>query len=254
VSAIEPLLEKKMISTSFACRKGKGTHAAVNTAREYIRECHAQWGNFYILKCDISKYFPSINHDRLKEIIRRTIRCKDTLWLIDRIIANGDEGDETAVGIPIGALTSQLFANIYLDRLDHYVKEELRETYYLRYMDDFVIMSREKSHLNELKATLAEYLSRELALHLNPKTGVFPCSHGLNFCGYRIWSTHMLPRKANVYRMQRRLRRMAKLYANNKISKENVNAVLMSWFGYMRHCDSYRTRLEFLRKFSLFRP
>jgi retron-type reverse transcriptase len=249
VSVIEPLFDRKMIPRSFACRKGKGTHAAVEAARSYIRECHAKWGNFYVLKCDISKYFPSIYHERLKEIVHRTVRCKDTLWLIDRVIASGDEGDETAVGVPIGALTSQLFANIYLDTLDHHVKERLREPYYLRYMDDFVFFSRDKAHLQELKEEVTRFLTEELALSLNPKSGIFPWRHGLNFCGYRTWPTHTLPRRANVYRMQRRLRKMTKLQDAGKITKETVTQVLMSWFGYMRHCDSYKTRKEFLKKF-----
>ncbi|MDR1917230.1 MAG: reverse transcriptase/maturase family protein [Synergistaceae bacterium] len=248
VAVINPLLDGKMISASFACRVGLGTHAAVAKAREYIRECHAKYGEFFILKGDVSRYFYSIDHTTLKGIFRRTIRCKDTLWLMDRIV---DNDGSTDVGIPIGALTSQLFANVYLDQMDHYVKEVLKEQYYLRYMDDFVFMHPSKDRLHELKDIAEDYLNTRLKLRLNPKTSIFPQAHGLDFCGYRIWATHTLPRKRNVYRMRRRLRRMAGLYASGKISRETVESVLFSWFGYMQHCDSYQTMSKFLGKFAL---
>jgi retron-type reverse transcriptase len=248
VTYIGPLLERKMISTSFACRVGMGTHAAVAKAREYLRECHAKFGNFYILKADISKYFYTIDHEILRSILCRTIRCKDTLWLIDQII-NQDGG--AGVGIPIGALTSQLFANVYLDQLDHFVKETLKEKYYLRYMDDFVIIHPSKERLHEVKNLAEEYINTHLKLRLNPKTSIYPWRHGLDFCGYRIWPTHTLPRKRNVYRMKRRLHKMARLYTAGAVIWEDIQAVLMSWFGYMEHCDNYNTLKKFLSKFVL---
>jgi retron-type reverse transcriptase len=248
VQIIEPLFDRKMINTSFACRAGMGTHKGILKASQFIKECHAKFGNFYILKGDVSKYFYSVDHSVLKKIIRRTIRCRDTLWLLDRIIGNGTEDE---VGLPIGALTSQLFANVYLDQLDHFVKEILREYYYLRYMDDFVVLRPEKTSLRATEERIEEFLNQELRLRLNPKTSIYPWHHGLNFCGYRIWPTHTLPRKANVYRMQRRLRRMSRLCATGRLAIEHVQSVLMSWFGYMRHCNSYRTMSEFLNKFIL---
>jgi retron-type reverse transcriptase len=248
VQIIEPMLDSKMIDTSYACRSGRGTHGGILKASRFIRECRAKFCNFYILKGDVSKYFHSVDHTVLKRILRRTIRCRDTLWLLDRIIDSGAEGD---VGLPIGALTSQLFANIYLDQLDHFVKETLREHYYLRYMDDFVVLCSEKASLRTSRERIEEFLNQELKLRLNPKTDVYPWYHGLNFCGYRIWPTHTLPRKANVLRMQRRLNRMSRLCLAGRLATENVQSVLMSWFGYMKHCNSYRTVREFLKKFVL---
>jgi hypothetical protein len=245
---IEPLFDRKMIDTSFACRSGRGTHEGILKASRFIRECRAKWGNFYILKGDVSKYFYSVDQAVLKRIIRRTIRCRDTLWLLDRII---DSGATDGVGLPIGALTSQLLANVYLNQLDHFCKETLREHYYLRYMDDFVILQEDKVSLHESLERIKEFLNGKLKLRLNPKTDIYPCHHGLNFCGYRIWPTHTLPRKANVRRMQRRLSRMSRLYAAGRVAAENVRSVLMSWFGYMQHCNSYRTMSEFLKKFVL---
>ena len=196
VRVIEPLFERKFIYDSYACRKGKGIHAATLRVQGFLRRAKRNWGErVYVLKADISKYFPSINHNKLIQIIGRTIKDKNALWLCERIIKNC--GYEVK-GIPVGALTSQLFANIYLDQLDHYLKDDLGVKYYLRYMDDFVILGRAKSELRALLYRIEEFLVYELLLCLNPKTSISPAKRGVDFAGYRTWATHILPRKRNI--------------------------------------------------------
>lgn len=238
VRVIEPLFERKMISNSFACRKGLGTHKAVSTAQKYARAV-SRSGRFWFLKGDIHHYFPSIDHEVLKKIIRRTVRDKDTLWLIDTII---DKSGFQGVGLPIGTLTSQLFANIYLDAFDHYMKDILGIKYYLRYMDDFIVFGNNKSELKGILISARQWLKTNLNLTLNHKTRLISDAEGCDFCGYRIWVTHRLPRKRNVSRMRRRMKKLCKMYRRGEIPAEDVRAAWASFVGYMKHCNGVRTK------------
>ena len=170
VQVIEPLFENKFIYDSYACRKGKGTHAAVNRVLYYLRKTRNSYDSFYVLKCDISKYFYNINHNKLISIIKRTIRCQDTLWLIDKIIKGNKYID---ISIPIGALTSQLFANIYLNELDHYIKDVLSIKCYIRYMDDFIIIHNDKEYLWYIFNLINNFIEDNLLLKLNNKSCLF---------------------------------------------------------------------------------
>lgn len=238
VDTIEPLFERKMIFDSYACRKNKGTHGAVQRLQYMLRRARRNWGNVYVLKADISKYFPSINHDRLLQILARTIRDPDVLWLCEQIIK---AGGYTQRGIPVGALTSQLFANVYLDQLDHKIKDNWGIKNYVRYMDDFVILSGSKRELWDILDSLHDYLALDLRLALNPKTAIFPASKGVNFAGYRTWSTHILPRKRNIKRIRRNFRTLAREYAASNIGLDYIKPRVMSFLGYVKHCNAYKT-------------
>ena len=141
---IEPLFERRFIYDSYACRVDKGAHRGARRLQTFLRKKHA----VYALKCDISKFFASIDHAVLCQIIRQTIPDPKLLEILDRIIAG------YSPGIPIGNLTSQLFANVYLDQLDHFIKEELRVKYYLRYMDDFILLGENKTVLTKMLAAI----------------------------------------------------------------------------------------------------
>lgn len=238
VYVIEPLFERKFIDRSFACRVGKGTHAAheavIKTLRKYCRKYNRVW----VLQTDISKYFASINHDILLSILRRTIRDKNVIWLMERIIRNSGFDD---VGIPVGALTSQLCANIYLDKLDHFITDELGYGSYIRYMDDTLLFSDNRGELEFLREEIDCFVSTRLALKLNPKTKIYPAFQGIDFCGYRTWATHSLPRKRNVKRVKRRLKRLAGLVRKGYKDIEILKQVWASFLGYMRHCSSLST-------------
>ncbi len=247
---IGPLFEKKMIYDSYACRIGKGSHRAASRTQKFLREMPEK---AYCFKADISKYFPSISHDVIKRIFRRTIYCRDTLWLMDLIVDHWDGGGLKPRGLPIGALTSQLWANVYLGQLDHYVKEVLQEHYYVRYMDDFLVLSNSKEHLWGVKHLVEDYINRELDLQLNPKTGIFPASQGIDYCGYRIWTTHRLLRKRSVKKMKRKMRVFKRKYAAGEIEFKEIDRSVQSWLGHAQHADTYRLRSRMLGDFVLVR-
>jgi len=209
---IEPIFEKQFIYDSYACRVGKGTHAAVRRFKEFLRH------NSYVLKCDIEKYFPSIDHQILLELINRRIRDEKLISLIAKIIENRPPDPDSDIpkwfsgddlftpltrprGIPIGNLTSQFFANIYLHELDAFVKYKLQEKYYIRYVDDLVVLGNDKKHIHDIKNQINEFL-QTLRLKLHPKKSkVFPVRVGTDFLGYRIYPTHSRIRRANVKRL-----------------------------------------------------
>lgn len=250
---IEPIFESRFIYDSYACRVGKGTHAGADRVTQFLRIAQRKWERVYCLKGDIAQCFPSINHAILKAIIRKRITCPDTLWLIDEIIDSGGDGSDCPRGLPIGNLTSQLWANVYLDQLDHFVKEVLRERYYVRYMDDFVVIGGDKRHLWEVKKEIEGFLADKLDLRLNDKTGVWPISQGIDFLGYRIWPTHRLVRKSSIKRMKRKLKAFQRKFRGGRISLDKINATIQSWLGHVSHANSYNLRRKLLENFVLTR-
>jgi len=238
-NVVQPLFERSFIYDSYACRKGKGTHAAADRYTEFARNAR------YVLKCDISRYFASIRHDVLFDQLARRIGDRETLWLLAQIIrSRNDEGLlwPSGRGIPIGNQTSQFFANVYLNDFDHWIKEAAMCRFYIRYVDDFVILGREKRRLQELIPQIESKLG-EIALELHPKKRtVFPVSEGCDFMGYRIWPERRRVRSANGYRFHRNLKRMAKEYRSGGINIEDVKASLLSWIGHAKHADTWGLR------------
>ena len=243
--AIGPLFEKKFIFDSYACRSGKGFHQAAKRVQTFLCKAHVNRKTTYVLKADISKYFHSIDHNALLMILRRTIKDKRVLNLNERIIRDAEFG---GCGIPLGSLTSQIYANIYLDQLDHYVKDDLGVKYYCRYMDDFIIVCNDKKELWELLSKIERFLTDNLKLTLNPKTAIFPAARGVDFCGYRIWRDHILPRKRNIRRARRHFAMLTRMYSKREVSLESVRASIMSFLGYVKHCDSYITTRNILNE------
>ena len=262
-NVIEPIFDRTFIYDSYACRRGKGTHQAVDRFTQFCRK------NRYVLKCDIKKYFPSVDHEILKVAFRRKIRDSRTLCLMDLIVdASNDQeyvleyfaGDELLTplyrrrGIPIGNLTSQFFANIYLNGFDHFVKTELRCRYYIRYVDDFVVLDNDKARLHEIKAEMEKYLAA-LRLKLHPrKCHVFPVEIGTNFLGYRVFPRHRRLPRPNVTRARQRLRRLQADFAEDKIPWRDVHQSVQSWLGHARHADTYRLRAQLFSQTIFRRP
>lgn len=246
VAAIEPIWESRFIFDSYACRPGKGSHRGADRAQAFIREVKRRRGRVYAYKADIAKYFASIDHETMKRLLRKRIACTKTLTVLEEII----DSQGVACGIPIGNLTSQLFANIYLHELDEFVKYELRERYYLRYMDDFVVVHHDKKHLAAVRCEIEGFLEEHLRLKTNNKSQIFPvslfCGRPLDFLGYRIWPTHRKLRKNSVNRMRRRLKAMARQYSKGRISLGHIRCRLASWLGHAKHADSYHIRKKLL--------
>lgn len=236
---IEPLIDKRFYHHSYACRKGRGVHRASTTITSWLRALSYNGKAVYAIKGDIKSYFKSINHDRLKAMLRRIFKDPQALWLLDLVIDSfGD-----IVGVPIGNLTSQILANLYLNALDKFVKEELHAQYYVRYMDDFIILAHDKKTLWGMLSRIESFLASELNLSLNPKTKIVDAKNGIDFCGYRNWKDHKKVRKTSVNRMKKTV--MA--FKHGKITAERLGRSYQSWQGHVRHADSFMLREKMLR-------
>lgn len=248
VRVIEPLFERRFIHDSYACRKGKGTHAAVMRAQAFLRRAKRRWGDgAYILKCDVKSFFASIRHDILLERMARVIDCPRALGLLRSVFAGyGYDG----VGLPVGALTSQLAANIMLDAPDHRIKDDLGVREYVRYMDDFALIAPDKATAARLLSMIGDELA-ELGLRLNPKSGYWPIGRGVDFCGYRIWATHIRPRRRCIRSWRLRLRRLAWLYRCGLVGLDRCRAAVMSMLAVMRWANARRTVESLLHSFVL---
>ncbi len=248
-NVIEPIFERGFIGDSYACRVGKGTHAAADRLTEFLRGAYRRWSGCYVLKADVASYFSSVDHGVLMDIIRRKIACPETLELTGGILSswNGDTGR----GIPIGNLTSQLFANVYLNELDQFIKHGLRARYYVRYMDDLILLAADKAVLWGWQSRIEQFLGDALRLHLNHKTDIFPEARGVDFVGYRTWRTHRLLRKRSVRQMRRTLKALKVKYAAGEVDIETISAVVASWVGHASHADTYRLRCKVFGEFRI---
>ncbi|QKQ98170.1 RNA-dependent DNA polymerase [Candidatus Nanohaloarchaea archaeon] len=234
--SLEPFFDRKFIEDSFACRKGKGTHAGVDKAQEFMRKQDAD----YFLKCDVKGYFDSVDHSILLDMLKRQIRDEKIIELIQAILSvSGSKG------IPIGTLYSQLFANIYLNRFDNFVKQGLQEDYYVRYMDDFVFFSDSKQRLHELREACKGYLADELDLEIPySKTTLEPVNKGLTFLGYRIFPQHRKLRKRNKKKFRQRLENQKRALEKGEIDFSELKDSIDSWRGHANHADTENLREE----------
>ncbi|MBV6438963.1 MAG: RNA-directed DNA polymerase [Haliscomenobacteraceae bacterium CHB4] len=256
-NVIAPMLEKSMIADTYANRVGKGTHVAANRYQAYCRQYP------FVLKCDIKKFFPSIDHEILKRELRRKIGCRKTLWLIDLIIDNSNPQEEHIAhfpgddlftplqrrrGLPIGNLTSQLWGNFYLSGLDHFVKETLRLPY-IRYVDDFVIFSHSKEELWEVKKAIEVFLQDFRLLLHERKSRIYRTSEGVTFLGFRIFPGFRLLPSENVRRFRKRTRRRIAAYFKGKIALDEFHRGLRGWEGHALQADTWRLRRKLIREF-----
>lgn len=207
---LTPYFVPTFINTSYACLKDKGMHKACLDVQQAMLHCKRIWKEYYILKMDIRKYFENINKDILFKILLKKIKDKKLIWLIKEILYS-NKGER---GLPIGNYTSQMFANIYLNEADQYIKNELHCKYSFRYMDDGIILLKTKEETKEVLEKIQKFLQEKLELELNSKTQIFKNKQGVNFCGYKI----------NEYRLKIRDKRKKKAKKENKAVKiQNKN-------------------------------
>lgn len=231
MNILEPIWCSIFTADTYSCIKGKGIHAAARKLKQYLREDPA--GTRYCLKIDIRKYYPSIDHDILKQIIRRKIKDRRLLALLDEII-------DSAEGVPIGNYLSQYFANLYLAYFDHWIKEEKRTRYYFRYADDIVILSDNKQHLHGLLREIREYMDT-LKLEVKNNYQIFPVAdRGIDFVGYVFYHTHTLLRKSIKKRFCRKIAAIRKRESRlqKEITPEEFKQEICPWWGWAKHCDS----------------
>lgn len=203
-----------------------------------MRIMKKNYGDFWILKCDIKKFFYNINPYILFDIMKKYISDPPLLNLTKILIFSEPE-DKIQTGIPIGNYTSQFFANIYLNELDQYLKRILKIKFYTRYMDDFILILKDKQECIRLKNLIQSFLEKNLKLELNHKSRYYPQKMGVNFCGYRIFTTHKLLRTSSKKKIKKNIKIWNKKYINNTLDIKHALQSLNSWIGHASHCNSY---------------
>ena len=263
---IEPLIDKTFIHHSYACRIDKGTHKAVDKAQEFLR------ANRYCFHGDIKKYFPSIDRNILKGMLKMRIEDEELLRLIDEIIDSAKQLTPKAMegarslltgseepsrsllfnnqekGLPIGNLTSQFFANLYLNELDYFVKFDLRERYYLRYMDDFLIFGNDREGLFEIREKIRVFLKNRLELILHEsKSRVYKTGDGIKFLGFRIFKSYRRLASDNVRRFRERLKRFTCLFESGKMESREICDSVRCWAAHSKYAGTKRLRYNIWR-------
>lgn len=227
MNVLEPVFVASFTADTYSCIKGKGIHGAARAVKKALTD---RENTKYCLKLDIKKFYPSIDHDVLKNLLRRKIKDADLLWLLDEII-------DSAPGLPIGNYLSQYLANFYLTYFDHWLKEVKGVKYYFRYADDIVILSPDKAALHQVLSDIRQYLDQNLKLTVKENYQVFPvAARGIDFVGYRFYHTHIMLRKS----IKRNFARM--------LAKRRNSASIASYNGWLKHCNSKNLRKKLLNE------
>ncbi len=252
---LAPLLEKRMIYDTAACRKEKGTHFALKRLNHFLSAYYKQYGaTGYILKCDFRKFFDNIDHDILKNKLQGLPIDEDTSVMLCHIIDSYETNP--GKGLPMGNQTSQWFANYYLDKFDRLIKEKLRVPYYSRYMDDCVILERNKDRAKEILAVITKYVQEELLLEFNSKTQITSIKNGVRYLGWHFYlsnSGKVIRKIVNQTKCKykRRLKNMQVMYATDKMEFDEIKQVLASYRAHLRYGHSYRLQKRICDHFVL---
>ena len=242
---LNPFFDRTFISNSFSCRIGKGVHKGVialenmirSESRNFTRQCFA-------LKCDVQKFFDSVDHQVLLSILEKRIADPEAMGLIRQVIESYSAGQTSLFdrqGLPIGNLTSQLFANVYMNEFDQFIKHTLRVRHYARYTDDFVIISTDKKYLEGLLDPIREYLHTRLKLKLHPnKISFRACHQGVDFLGYVALPSHRLVRAKTRRRIYRKLKYRISQYRSGIISENALSQTLQSYLGILSHANAHQ--------------
>jgi len=233
MNIVVPIWDTMMIEDSYACRKGKGQHRGSKRCMQFTRR------NTWVCQFDISKFYPSINHAKLMEIIKRKIKDERVLSLFQDII----DSIHSESNVPIGNYTSQWFGNLYLNELDQLVKHKYHVRDYIRYCDDFLVFGNDKADLKRLANEIEAFVRDELHMRLSKKE-LYPTSHGVDFLGYRHFPTgKILIRKATAKRVKRRLKALPWDLKHGRITKEQALGKLASAHGWIKHANAHHFRL-----------
>ncbi len=224
------------IKHSYSCLSGRGPHRCADTIQSNLRKCKRNYGDGWVIKIDIAKFFYSIDRDILKKILRKKTKCPDLLQLLDAVIDSSPEGEK---GIPLGNVTSQDLANIYLNELDQYVVRYLGCKRYARFMDDIVVVCSNREKAKDVLLKIQQFLEARLSLQTNKKTHIFPLSQGVNSCGYKIFTTHKLLRDRSKRGMKRRMKAMDRKLQEEGADVKGVQQAVDSWIGHAMHAQSY---------------
>ena len=237
MNILESIWMKVLIRDTYSSLKGRGIHDGVKRLKKALKD---KENTKYCLKMDVRKFYPSINHNILKFIIRKKIKDPDLLWLLDKII-------DSANGVPIGNYLSQYFGNLYLSGFDHWVKEVKGCKYYFRYCDDTVILHKDKNFLGDLKKEIDKYLERNLDLVLKEDWQIFPVRvRGIDFLGYRFFGSHTLLRKGIVKRFKHKTIQIKRNY--RKMTSSQIINGTMSYYGWLKYCNGSKLWKKYIDK------
>ncbi len=254
-NVIESFFEKDFINDSFANRKGKGTFNALKRFEQFARKVsknHSQ--ECYVLKADVRHYFDTVDHAVLIKILERKITDEKVLWLIKVILSN-HRTQTDGKGMPLGNLTSQFFANVYLNELDQFVKHTLRARHYIRYVDDFVILDTSPKLLLEYKEKINQFLTTRLLLTLHPdKSRVLRLYDGIAFLGMRVFPHHKRIQKRNIRRFTKKFTILRRKHRDGKILREKALEHFEGWLAYTSHANTFKYRKHLVRMFNDFFP
>ena len=243
-----PVFDRNFIFDSYSCRIEKGTHRAVNRFESFIRKISGNnYKTTHALKCDIKKFFDSINQETLLNIIKRKVSDPETLWLTEKIIRSFSKSEDK--GLPLGNVTSQIFANIYLNELDQYVKHVLRSEYYVRYCDDFVILGLNKNILVEIAREIQKFLVNQLGLSLHPdKIFIRNVRRGIDFLGYVLLPYHRAIRTKTKRRIITEIIKKRDEFESGMgvVLQESFKQSVNSYLGCFKHCNGYDMEKEIL--------
>ncbi len=241
-----PIFDKGFIFDSYSCRNNKGTHCAVSRSEKFCRKLSKNnHKDIFILKCDIKKFFNSINQRILIDLIKNKIQDSNAIQLIEIIIKSFKNNRDK--GLPLGNITSQLFANIYLNELDQFIKHNLRIKFYLRYCDDFIIVSDNAIYLKKLICLINEFLKNKLKLALHfDKILIRRYRQGIDFLGYVVFPYHRILRIKTKRRILKKIREKCQNFRDGLISKISLDQSIQSYFGVLSHCKGYKIKKEIL--------
>lgn len=231
---LEPSFVPQFIPTSYACLKGKGMHRAAIYVQNTMKHCKRIWQEYYILKMDIAKYFDNINKNILLNILKRKIKDKDLLWLVEQILF----AQKREKGLEIGNYTSQMFANIYLNEVDQYIKHQLKIKYYCRYLDDSIVMVKTKQEAKIILEKIKIFLKQELALELNQKTQIFKDKQGVNFCGYKINEYRMKLREKGKRKLKKKVKYLKQEIGRGRMTSKEAKKYLAGHMGYIKYANT----------------
>lgn len=257
-NVIEPIFEKQFIHDSYANRKGKGTFAALDRLQHFMQKVtkngslvrnHSKSIRGFVFKGDIKHYFDAVSHYKLMEVVGRIVKDKDLLFLLRKILAN-HEGKEEARGMPLGNLTSQFLANVYLNELDQYIKHVLKVKYYIRYVDDFVILHQDRNTLEQYCRQIIKFLEKKLSLELNrDKSVIKPLSRGIGFLGFRCFYHHRLLKFRNIRTFYKEYQRLSIEYLNHQIGYDKIYDFMEGWIACAEYANTHKFRKRLLGSF-----
>ncbi|MEK7674067.1 MAG: reverse transcriptase domain-containing protein [Patescibacteria group bacterium] len=241
------IFDKQFIYDSYSCRLKKGTHKAVNRLKRFLqRLIKNNIKTTFILKCDIKKFFDSVNQNILLGLINKNIKNTDIIQLVKEIIKSFETEKEK--GIPLGNITSQLFANIYLNELDKFIKHKLKIKYYIRYCDDFIILDTDKNYLIGIISVINDFLKDNLNLYIHSqKVFIRKYIQGIDFLGYVVLPHYRVLRTKTKKRMLKKTKNQYKKLSDKLISEKQFNQSLQSYLGILKHCSGYKVKQKMIK-------